>query len=80
MNDHDLLLAIQAILNAGEWSPDTPQDIAELMAANGYPIADLDEDAIDDACSHVQLHLLQDGATGEIDQSDIDDGGDGRVY
>lgn len=40
MNDRELLLAIQAILSDGEWSPDTPQAIAELMEANGYPITD----------------------------------------
>lgn len=45
MNNHDLLLAIQSQLSAVEWSADTLEEIAELMARNGYPIRDIAEEA-----------------------------------
>lgn len=47
----DLLAEIQAILSDGEWSPDTPEAIAELLTANGYPITDTaEEDYATDDC------------------------------
>ena len=39
--DRDILLAIQAILDGAEWSPDTLDDIASALHHNGYPIKDL---------------------------------------
>lgn len=47
LNDRSLLLAIQAILNTGDWSPNTVQDIAELMNENGFPITDEDDNEED---------------------------------
>lgn len=44
MNDHDLLLAIQELLDGVEWSPDTLDQIAELMNGSGWVIRDCDGD------------------------------------
>src|SRR5690348_14620822 len=41
--DHDLLLAIQEILDGNEWTPDTLENIANLMVAAGYRIRDRDD-------------------------------------
>ena len=38
MNDHDLLLAIQELLDGVEWDDDTLPEIAKLLAENGYKI------------------------------------------
>jgi hypothetical protein len=43
MNDHDLLLAIQELLDGVEWTPGTTAEIAELLNANGYAIRDLED-------------------------------------
>lgn len=40
LNDHDLLLAIQELLDAVVWTPETVETIAEMMTASGYPIRD----------------------------------------
>lgn len=42
MNDHDLLLAIQELLDGTEWSADTIEQVALLMEQNGYHISDFD--------------------------------------
>lgn len=42
MNDHEIMLAIQELLSGVEWSPDTLDQIAELLHDNGYCIEDLD--------------------------------------
>jgi hypothetical protein len=44
MNDHDLLLTIQELLDGVEWTADTVDTIARLMAESGYRIRDLDDD------------------------------------
>ena len=38
MSPADAMEAIVAILNGTEWSPDTPQDIADVCRAAGYVI------------------------------------------
>jgi hypothetical protein len=38
MSDHDLLLAIQELLDSVAWTPSTLDQIADLMTANGYEI------------------------------------------
>lgn len=43
MNDHDLLLAIQELLDGQEWTADTLGEIAEMMKASGYRIRDLED-------------------------------------
>lgn len=40
MTDHDLLLAIQELLDGVEWTPDTVEDIASILHENGYTIRD----------------------------------------
>lgn len=40
MSDHDLLLAIQEKLDGVEWTPDTLEEIADLMHDHGYRIRD----------------------------------------
>jgi hypothetical protein len=40
MNDHDLILAIQELLDGVEWSANTACDIAALLNENGYPVLD----------------------------------------
>jgi hypothetical protein len=42
MNDHDLLLAIQELLDGVEWTPSTLDQIADLMTANEYEIHSID--------------------------------------
>jgi hypothetical protein len=42
MNDHDLLLAIQRMLDGEEWQAETLDCIAELLHRNGYRIRDLE--------------------------------------
>lgn len=43
MNDHDLLLAIQELLDGTEWNADTLEAIATLMVDSGWRIRDLDD-------------------------------------
>jgi hypothetical protein len=43
MSDHDLLLAIQELLDGVEWTVGTLEDIAALMQESGYRIKDLDD-------------------------------------
>ena len=48
MNDHDLLLAIQELLDGVQWDGDTLCEVARLMEENGYHIGDstiVDDDA-----------------------------------
>jgi hypothetical protein len=40
MNDHDLLLAIQELLDGVEWTCETVETIAEMMVESGYRIRD----------------------------------------
>lgn len=42
MSDTDALLAIQEIMSGVEWSPQTLEDIAQVMEAAGYVIEDID--------------------------------------
>ena len=42
MSPHEAMLAIQEIMNAEEWSPDTLDGIAEVLNEAGYPVRDLD--------------------------------------
>ena len=41
MNDHELVLAIQELLDGVEWNADTLDEIAGLLQANGYKVRDL---------------------------------------
>ncbi|ANA86331.1 hypothetical protein SEA_LOZINAK_175 [Gordonia phage Lozinak] len=41
MNDHEILLAIQDLMDGVAWSADTLNSIAELLNANGYTIGDI---------------------------------------
>jgi len=43
MNDHDLILAIQELLDGVEWTADTTAEIANLLTDNGYKIRDIDD-------------------------------------
>jgi len=43
MDDHTLLLAIHELLDGVEWSPDTLEQIAQLMMDSGYRIRDVDD-------------------------------------
>jgi hypothetical protein len=38
-NDREIVLAIQALLDAAEWTPGTLEEIVELLRRNGYPVA-----------------------------------------
>ena len=42
MKDHEILRVIQAIMSGAEWSADTLDDIAEVLNANGYSVADME--------------------------------------
>lgn len=42
-NHESMLLEIQSILSDEEWSPDTPEFIAEVLTNNGYKIEDNDQ-------------------------------------
>ena len=46
MTDNEILLAIQQEMDGVEWSPDTLDAIAQLLNANGYAVADLDDAAL----------------------------------
>lgn len=41
MTDHDAMLAIQDLMDAVEWSPDTLDGIADIMRCAGYGIGDI---------------------------------------
>lgn len=41
MNDHDIVLAIQELMDGVEWNADTLKEIAEMLNGNGYPIGDI---------------------------------------
>ena len=43
MTDHDAMLAIQELLDGVEWTPDTLEQIAEIMENAGYTIRDSTE-------------------------------------
>lgn len=43
MTDHDIVLAIQDLMDGAEWSTDTLEDIASILTANGYRIRDIDD-------------------------------------
>jgi hypothetical protein len=38
MTDHEIILAIQDMMDGVEWTPDTLAEIAELLESNGYRI------------------------------------------
>lgn len=38
--DHEIILAIQELLDGVEWTPDTLECIAGLLQHNGYPVRD----------------------------------------
>jgi hypothetical protein len=42
VNDHEIILAIQDLLDGVEWTPATLDEIAALLNDNGYRIRDLD--------------------------------------
>lgn len=43
MTDNDLLLAIPELLSGTVWTPDTLDEIAELMRESGYEIKEVKE-------------------------------------
>lgn len=43
MTDHEIVLAIQELLDGVEWNAGTLDEIATLLTDNGYRIRDLDE-------------------------------------
>lgn len=43
MSDHEILLAIQELLDGTIWKPETLEKIAKLLDANGYRIRDSDQ-------------------------------------
>jgi hypothetical protein len=43
VSDHELLLAIQELLDGVEWTTDTLSEVADLMTINGYTIHDIGE-------------------------------------
>ena len=44
MSPHEAMLAIQEMMNAEEWSPDTLDGIAEVLNEAGYPVRDQVDD------------------------------------
>lgn len=44
MTDHELLLAIHALLDGKDWTSDTLGEIAALLDAAGYPIRDVNDE------------------------------------
>jgi hypothetical protein len=40
MNDHDIVVAIQDLLDGQVWTPDTLAEIAKLLQDNGYSIGE----------------------------------------
>ena len=43
MNDHELLLAIQELMDGVEWNADTLDEIGKLMDDNGYRLRNLED-------------------------------------
>jgi hypothetical protein len=43
MTDHEIILAIQEMLDGVVWTPDTLGEIAKLLEDNGYTVADVRE-------------------------------------
>lgn len=43
MNDHDVILAIHALLDGTAWDADTLDEIAKILDDNGYRVRDLAE-------------------------------------
>lgn len=41
MTDHEIILAIQEMLDGVEWSPDILSEIADLLTNNGYAVSDI---------------------------------------
>ena len=41
MDDHEIVLAIQEVLDGTEWNSATPAYIAEILETNGYYVGDL---------------------------------------
>ncbi len=48
MTDHEIVLAIQELLDGTEWSADTLECIAGLLQSNGYVIRAFDGEYITD--------------------------------
>jgi len=44
MNDHEIILAIQELMNQVEWDADTLEEIASLLDDNGYKVGDISDD------------------------------------
>jgi hypothetical protein len=42
MNDHEIILAIQDLMDGTAWDSSTMNDICQLLVNNGYAIHDLD--------------------------------------
>ncbi len=47
MNDHEIVLAIQNRLDGTEWSADTLEEIADILARNGYPLRNFEVEEFD---------------------------------
>lgn len=45
MNQSDALEAIQQIMSANRWSPETLESIAEVMRSAGYNVDDVEEES-----------------------------------
>jgi len=43
MDDHEILLAIQELMDGVAWSSDTLDKISVLLVDNGYRVRDLDD-------------------------------------
>ena len=41
LTDHNILLAIQNLMDGKEWSPETLEQIAEILRINGYEVRDV---------------------------------------
>ncbi len=44
MTDHEIILAIQELMNQVEWDADTLEEIASLLDDNGYNVGEEDTD------------------------------------
>lgn len=43
LSDHNIVLAIQHLLDAKAWKPETLEQIAEILRINGYEVRDSGE-------------------------------------
>lgn len=43
MDDHQIVLAIQELLDGTTWEADTLEEIASLLRSNGYRVRDADD-------------------------------------